>query len=359
MRLAIDASRCTVPRPTGTERYALELIRALIQHNQQHDLILYFRDQPAPGLFPAAERVTQRVIPFRRAWTHARFAAALWAERPDVTFVPAHTLPFAFPGRAVVTLHDLGYQYFPAAHPLQQRLYLDLTTRYSAARAALVLADSQATADDLTRFYGTPANKVRVVYPGVEPPVVGDLTAVRARYRLPERYWLFIGTLQPRKNIARLVQAYQVWQRAHPADPTGLVLAGGQGWLYDPAWTEAAPGVTITGYIDEADKGALYAGARALVFPSLYEGFGFPVIEAMHCGTPVIASRTSSLPELVGEAGLLVDPLAVESIAGAMSRLNADPALADTLRQRGYQQAQRFTWARAGMELLAALEVAR
>lgn len=356
MRIAIDASRCTVPNPTGTERYALELIRAIIRRNSQHNLILYFRDQPAADLFPSSNSVIQRVIPFRRAWTHIRFAAALWAERPDVTFVPAHTLPVGFPGRAVVTIHDLGYRYFPQAHPARQRQYLDLTTRYSAARASVILADSQATAHDLTQFYGTSAEKIRVLYPGVTPLPSGDVSVIRQRYHLPEQYWLFIGTLQPRKNIARLVEAFRQWQQAHPNDSTGLVLAGGQGWLYDPTWAEGVAGVTITGYIEEADKGTLYAGARALVFPSLYEGFGFPVIEAMHAGTPVIASNTSSLPELVGEAGLLVDPLEVGAIAGAMARLSDDPSLADRLRSAGREQAAHFTWEQAADNALTALE---
>jgi glycosyltransferase involved in cell wall biosynthesis len=356
MRIAIDASRCTLPHPTGTERYALELIRALIRRNTRHDLTLYFRDAPVPELFPSSDLVRQQVIPFKRAWTHLRLAAALWADRPDVTFVPAHTLPAAFPGRAVVTVHDLGYRYFPQAHPARQRLYLDLTTRFSAARATIVLVDSQATATDLTCFYGTTPTKICVIYPGVELPPIGNLASVRAKYGLPESYWLFIGTLQPRKNIARLVEAFRRWQSAHPGDSTGLVLAGSKGWLYDPAWTADTPGVTITGYIDEADKGALYAGARALVFPSLYEGFGFPVTEAMHAGTPVIASRTSSLPELVGDAGLLVDPLDVESIAGAMSRLSNEPLLTEQLRIAGRKQAQRFTWDAAAESAMAALE---
>jgi glycosyltransferase involved in cell wall biosynthesis len=353
MRIAIDASRTTVARVTGTEQYAIALIRALIRLNDgSHSFTLYFRDAPPPDLFPDDPHVTQRVIPWRRAWTHLRFAAALWADRPDVTFVPAHTLPFVFPGRAVVTVHDLGYRVFPRAHKTRDRLYLDLTTRFSAWRATWVLADSQATAHDLTRFYGTPADKIRVVYPGVEPLPVGDVEAVRARYRLPARYFLFLGTLQPRKNIARIVQAYATYREAHGGD-VGLVLAGGQGWLYDEAWTAGVDGVTLTGYVDDADRGALYAGAEALVFPSLYEGFGFPVLEALHAGTPVIASSTSSLPELVGDAGLLVDPLDVAAIARAMAAIKPDVA-------HGQAQAARFTWDAAGRAVLDVFaEIAR
>ncbi|MBI1259043.1 MAG: glycosyltransferase [Chloroflexi bacterium] len=356
MRIAIDASRTTVARVTGTERYAVEMIRALIRLNTAHDLILYFRDNPPPDLFPPSERVTQKVIPFARAWTHLRFAAELWRDRPDMTWVPAHTLPALFPGSAVVTVHDLGYKFFPQAHPPKQRLYLDWTTRYSAARASLVLADSQATADDLTRFYGTPPAKIRVVYPGVDAPPIGDIAALRAKYGLPERYFLFLGTLQPRKNIARIVQAYQLWRALSGDTSTALVLAGGQGWLYDPAWTAGVDGIILPGYIDDADKGALYAGALALLFPSLYEGFGFPVLEAMHCGTPVICSSTSSLPELAGEAALLVDPLDVDAIARAIERIADDAVLHDSLREKGFAQVRRFTWEAAAQAALAAFE---
>ncbi len=347
MRIAIDASRTTVARVTGTEHYARALIRALIEANDSHHLTLYFRDAPPPDLFPQSARVRHKIIPLRRLWTHARFAAALWHDRPDITFVPAHTLPFVFPGTAAVTVHDLGYKLFPQAHPAKDRRYLDLTTRTSAARASVIFADSQATAADLTRFYGTPPHKIRVVYPGVNAPPIGDLRSVREKYHLPNDYFLFIGTLQPRKNIARLVQAYRLYREQ--GGQSALVLAGGKGWLYEDAWIANAPDVYRIGYVDEADKGALYAAARALVFPSLYEGFGFPVLEAMLCGTPVIASNTSSLPELVGEAGLLIDPLDVRAIAAAMQYITPD-------RERGIAQARRFTWDSAARAVLSALE---
>ena len=346
MRIAIDASRTTVARVTGTERYALELIKGIIQHNTQHQITLYFRDTPLPDLFPTSDLVTNRVIPFKQAWTHLRFAAALWQDRPDVTFVPAHTLPLAFPGKAIVTVHDLGYKLFPQAHPFNQRLYLDVTTRYSARRATRIFADSQATANDLTRFYGTSADKIQVIYPGVEPPIINDVD-VFTKYNLPARYFLFIGTLQPRKNIKGIVQAYAHY-RAQTANPAGLVLAGGQGWLYDPAWVAGVDGVHLTGYIDEADKGALYHHALGLVFPTLYEGFGFPVIEAMHCGTPVIASTTSSLPELAGDTGLLVDPENIPQIAAAMAQLESMPHTT--------YQLEKFTWEQAAKQALEGLE---
>lgn len=358
MRIAIDASRTTVARVTGTERYALEMIRALLALDSPHTFTLYFRDPPPAGLFPEYPHVQQQVIPLRRAWTHLRFTGALLRNRPDITWVPAHTLPLWLPGQAAVTIHDLGYRLFPQAHPPRQRRYLDWSTAHSARRANVIFADSQATARDLAQFYGASEEKVRVVYPGVDIPLIGDISAARARYQLPDRYFLFLGTLQPRKNIARLVAAYSRWRAAHPADPAGLVLAGAQGWLYDPAWVQDVEGVTLTGYVDDADRGALYAGALALVFPSLYEGFGFPAVEAMGCEIPVLASNTSSLPELVGEAGLLVDPLDESAIAGGMARLAEDASLRERLIVAGRTQAARFSWQAGASGILDGLEAA-
>ncbi len=349
MKLAIDASRCTVARQTGTEHYARQLVHHLIVHNeaqpQPHAITLYFRDAPPPNLFPSSPHVTYRVIPFKRAWTHVRLAWAIARDKPDLTFVPAHTLPFVLRGAGAVTVHDLGYKLFPQAHPRWQRLYLDWTTRYSARRARVVLADSQATRDDLARFYGIPTDKVRVVYAGVDAPTVLPCD-LRAFYGIDKPYVLFIGTLQPRKNIAGMIQAYATY-RQRVAAPVDFVLAGGKGWLFDEAWVRGVDGVKWLGYIDEAHKGALLAGAQALLFATLYEGFGFPVLEAMHCGTPVIAANTSSLPELVGDAGVLVDPTDTSGIAAALVQVLADDALRAELIQRGRAQAARFTWERA------------
>jgi glycosyltransferase involved in cell wall biosynthesis len=366
LHIAIDASRATVTKRTGTENYALQLIRALLAVPSDHRFTLYFRDSPRPGLFETDPRVTCKIIPFRRAWTHLRFAAALWSDRPDMTFVPAHTLPFLFPGRAAVTVHDLGYRFFPAAHPLRERLYLDLTTRYSARRAACILAASLATKNDLIAQYHTNPAKIEVIYPGVEGltrAADSQIAAVRVKYGLPEKYLLFLGTLQPRKNIRRLAEAFALGAESSNARDVALVLAGNPGWLMNlardvlPALPDVLQSRLIaTGYVADEDVAALYSGALALIFPSLYEGFGFPVLEAMRCGTPVLCANTSSLPELAGDAALLVDPLDVQSIAAGMARLIAETALRADLIERGYRQAAQFTWQQAAQSALSALE---
>lgn len=363
LTIAIDASRTTAAQRTGTENYALQLIRSLLALDAPHRFRLYFRDTPAPDLLPDQPNVERHMIPAPRLWTHLRFAAALWRARPDVTFVPAHTLPLAFPGPAVVTVHDLGYIYFPEAHTGFSRRYLDWTTRYSARRATRIIADSLATARDLSAHYGVSQNRIAVVYPGVDTALArvtdpARLASVRARYKLPDVYLLFVGTLQPRKNVARLVRSFARWRRESGRADVGLVLAGQQGWLFDPRWTEGVEGVHLTGYVDDADVAALYSGALALLFPSLHEGFGFPVLEAMRCETPVITSNTSSLPEVAGEAALLVNPRDEAAIAQAIERVVRDAALRTTLIARGAEQVARFSWPRAAEQTLHVLEQA-
>lgn len=361
LTIAIDASRTTSAQRTGTENYALRLTRALLALESPHHFRLYFRDPPPDGLFPRRPNLSLRVIPAPRLWTHTRFSAALFREQPDVTFVPAHTLPLAFPGPGVVTVHDLGYLYFPAAHPSRARRYLDWSTRYSVRRAARVLVDSVATAQDVAAHYDVPESRITLVYPGVDDalhPVTDPaaLATVRARYGLPDRYLLFLGTLQPRKNIARLVEGYARWRARSGRSDVALVLAGPQGWLFDPAWLRGAADVIRPGYVRDEDVAALYSGALALLFPSLHEGFGFPVLEAMRCGTPVITSTTSSLPEVAGDAALLVNPRDSDAIATAIERVLSDSALRRRLIAAGYEQAAAFTWARAAETALDALE---
>ena len=377
MLIGIDASRTTVARRTGTENYALSLTRELLalgQEPAEHRFRLYFNDPPPPGLVDG--RAEQRVIPFPRLWTHVRLSWEMATRPPDLLFVPAHVVPVIHPRKCVVTVHDLGYLYYPEAHTRFQNAYLRWSTRYNARTAARVLADSQATRDDLIRHYRIPAGKIVVVYPGRDEglaPVTdaAALAAVRARYGLSGSYFLHVGTLQPRKNLIRLVRAFASLLASGDGRPTPLperlqlVITGKKGWLYDELLEEvqklglAAEGrVVLTGYAPDADLPALLSGAVAFVFPSLYEGFGFPVIEAMSCGTPVVCSNASSLPEVAGEAALLVDPVDVAALAAALGRVAADEGLRRELSERGLRQASRFSWRQSARQALEVMEEA-
>lgn len=362
MLIGVDASRATAARRTGTENYSLHLIRALLALGEAFRFRLYFNQPPLAGLLPGS--CDERIMPFPRLWTHLRLSVEMASRPPDVLFVPSHVLPLVHPRRSVVTVHDLGYHYYPQAHTLFQNVTLRWSTRYNARAAVRILADSEATRRDLVRFYHTPPERIVVVYPGrdetlapvTDPAILG---AVRAHYHLAGPYLLYVGTLHPRKNLVRLVQAFASLQP--PIPNLQLVLAGQKGWLYDELFAQVRrlgleDRVILTGYVPDADLPALISGALAFVFPSLHEGFGFPVLEAMACGAPVVCSDASSLPEVAGDAALLVDPLDTDALAEALARIVHDETLRRELVERGFAHVQRFSWQRCARHVLRVLE---
>jgi len=370
MIIGIDASRTTVARRTGTEAYALELTRALLDLQTDHQWRLYFREEPPPDLFkkPAfsptqlrygalrekAGFYETRLIAPRRLWTHVGLSRELMRSRPDRLFIPAHVLPLYHPCPSIVTIHDLGYIHFPQSHPLKQRLYLDLSTRYSATFATRLLADSEATRRDLISFYNTPPEKITVVYPGYDESLKpvrhpNQKAIVAEKYKLPQKFLLHVGTIQPRKNLETLFDAY---------DPTqiALVCAGRRGSLSDSIYEKGkAQGVMFLDYVDDADLAALYSMAAAYVAPSLYEGFGFPVLEAMACGTPVICSDGGSLPEVGGDAAIVIAARDTQKFAEAIRRVIQDEHLRRELIIKGYRNLNRFSWERAAEQTLKTL----
>lgn len=374
MLIGIDASRALRARRTGTERYSLEIIRHLLALPEAaaHTWRLYAQSEPPPGLLPErtpgaeSPNVGWRVLPGRRVWTHRALASEITRDRPDVLFVPAHVLPLVLPPShlppSVVTVHDLGYHVFPDSHTRGQRLYLKAGTRWSVSAARAVIAVSRATAADLQHFYGVPAERITVVYEAAPDAVVvpaGLMAVVQERYALRRPYALFVGTIQPRKNIARLVQAY-AWLYQNSAIGWDFVLAGAPGWLSDSLLEEAhALGLEdqlrFLGYVPDDDLPALLKGAHFFCFPTLFEGFGLPVLEAQRYGVPVLTSNNSSLPEVAGDAALLVDPTDVDAIANAMLRLSQDEVLREQLIEAGYANVRRFSWEKAARETLEVL----
>lgn len=362
--IAIDASRLSVAERTGTERYSYELIAALARIDRWQPYALYTNGLPA-ALPPLGPNFTLRSLPMPRLWTHGRLGPQLALDRPGLLFVPAHVVPLAGAPPSVVTIHDLGYLAFPQAHTARRRLELHLTTRWSLRAARRVIAISQATKDDLVRHYGADPARIAVVHHGLSAGFrpTEDPGAL-ARHGLREPYFLYVGTLQPRKNLARLIEAYARAVRsggdAGPAAWPLLAIAGRRGWLTETIERRAAQlgiadRVRFLGYVPDADLPALLSGATAFLFPSLYEGFGMPVLEAMACGTPVLTSSTSALPEVAGDAALLVDPGDTDAIADAIARLAADPGLRAELRGRGLARAAQFTWERCARETRAVL----
>ncbi len=364
MLIGIDASRAAYAQRTGTENYSLFLIRALLELDQENHYRLYFSYPPAANLFPAETNVQLRTIPFPRLWTHIRLSWEMISRSPDVLFVPAHVLPLLHPRRSVVTVHDLGYLHYPQAHTRWARWYLQWSTSYNVRAAAHIIADSEVTQRDLIERCQARADKVTVVYPGYDPhfaPVrdAARLAAVQKRYGIPGAYILYVGTLQPRKNLGRLLDAYATL--ISQGRDVHLVIAGKKGWLHEPLFAQVRQlglegWVHFTGYVPQEDLPALISAARVFVLPSLYEGFGFPVLEAMACGTPVVCSNVSSLPEVAGDAAILVSPHDTAQLVQAVSRVLDDNELRHELTQKGLRQVTHFRWERCAQETLRILQ---
>lgn len=353
----------------GIGRYVRELVRALALIDDKTDYRLFVSGaQPAQLPAPPADNFAwcpTRLSPrwLARIWHRARLPLPVDVFTGKTQLF--HATDFVLPPtksdtRTILTVHDLSFVQVPETASPSLKAYLDAVVPRSVQRADHILADSQATKDDLVSLYGTPADKISVLLSGVDAhfqPVTdpGVITEIRNNYSIGQGPYVFsVGTVQPRKNYVRLVQALAAL-RAEGYD-LSLVIAGGKGWLDNPIYdairdSGMADFVHLIGFVDESDLPGLYSGAVCSAFPSLYEGFGLPILEAMACGTPVMTANVSSLPEVAGDAALMVDPYDTEAIASAIQRLVDDEALRTTLIQAGYERAGQFTWEAAARHL--------
>ncbi len=358
-----------VHQSAGIGRYTRELVKALAAHpansfDPQFRLFVADGGNLAPDL-PGSNfswhttRLTKRWL--ERLWyrLHLPVRIEAWTGHLDLFHQPDFVLPPVRQGTpTLLTVHDLSFVQEPDSVMPGMTRHLNRWVPWSVARADHVIAVSKATRQDLIALYGTPPEKISVLYHGVTAdfkPIEDRsmLTAVRQKYRLGDRpYILSLGTVQPRKNYQRLVQAFA------QLDPSyALVIAGSKGWGGEGILAEVeklglAERIHFPDFVADVDLPALYSAASLFAYPSLYEGFGLPVLEAMACGTPVVASKRSSLPEVVGEAGLLVDPLDVTAIAAAMAQVLADEDLHQRLSELGRLQAAKFNWGKTAAKLV-------
>lgn len=362
-------------RGAGINGYIYHLLRHLPgsrpPDGRPMEFVAFLHDEQfaaPPGL--AVERSRWNTAgPWRRIlWEQTRLA--VWARRLDLLHGLAYALPLACACRAVVTVHDLSFLRYPQAFRRLNRAYLRWITRASVRKAGRVIAVSESTRQDVIARCGVPAERVVAVPNGVaeafRPADPAEVAAFRQCKGLPERFFLFLGTLEPRKNIERLLAAYALFLQSRPAHATevpSLVIAGAKGWFYDTIFAHVqrlklSDRVLFPGFVPTAELPWWYRAAALFVYPSLFEGFGLPVLEAMACGTPVITSNVSSLPEVAGNAALLVPPEDVVALAAAMARAWDDQALAAEMRRAGLEQAGRFSWQRTARETIAVYRAA-
>jgi glycosyltransferase involved in cell wall biosynthesis len=351
-------------RRAGLGRYADSLARALIPllgerlaffYNAEHGV------EPAAGL----ERLPARTVSLGyKPWRMAVWLGQL-GRVPFNRLLPGaglyhateHLLMRLSSVPTVLTVHDLIFRRYPAHHKPLNRWYLNLSMPLYCRRATRIIAVSERTKRDVVEAYGVAPEKVTVIYeaaaPGFKPQAAENVARAKQRYGLPERYILSVGTIEPRKNLGRVLTAFERLRTEGLVE--AFVVVGKRGWLYDDffAQLEQSPAkhaVIFPGWVDDGDLPAIYAGAAAVAFPSEFEGFGLPALEGMACGAPVVCSNTSSLPEIVGGAALLVTPTDTNQITDALRRVLREPGLAEDMRRRGYEQAAKFSWERAAQE---------
>lgn len=360
MVVGIDASRYGHEEATGVEWYSFHLLNELIpllgrEHNTE--VRLY-----APKDFtPKAElpfNVKKGIIPFPRFWTLLRLSVEMILKPVDVLFVPSHTLPMFSPKKSIITIHDVAFKRLKGAYAPKQMLLLDRSTKKAVKKAWKLIVPSQATKKDLMKFYKCPPDKI-VVIPHGAPEVVpfqrwtdAEVEEYKKQFFMKDRdlFILYVGRLETKKNLLRLVEAFGRFS----VEFSGwkLILAGKRGVGFEEIWKKVLElklekNVFAPGYINEREKAFLLENCRIFAFPSLYEGFGLPVLEAFAHRKPVLTSKTSSLPEVAGNAAFLVNPEKVAEISVGLKRLASDGILVTQLIGREEAQLKKFSWEKA------------
>jgi len=358
MIIGIDASRAFLKRRTGIEEYSYQVIKHLRDTlPPDAKVILYVRKKLsyAGGRlkmttqdidFELPENWRVRTLWAPRFWTQVGLSIEMLLHAPDVLFVPAHTVPLIHPQKTVVTIHGLEYEFCKEAYSFWERVYMHYSIMFSCRVASTVVCVSENTKRDVMGFYGVSEEKIRVVYEGYEKRSAFTTEPSVARSEKP--YLLFIGRLEARKNVVRMIEAFEMLKEKYQI-PHEFILAGKPGYGYEEIRLKIEGSgskneIREVGYVDEEEKWKLLKGADVFLFPTLYEGFGIPVLEAQSVGVPVVTSNTSSLPEVAGEGAVLVDPLSVESIAGGVQKLLSDEGLRNGIISKGRENIQRFSW---------------
>lgn len=365
MKIGIDASRYSHPEATGVEWYSWQIINGLAEAVEKDDeIILYSREK----IF-APSGTKNRVLPGRRFWTLRSLSAEMKSAPPDVLFVPSHVLPLTIPKKSVITIHDVAFKYLRKSYSFSQYRYLNWSTKSAVKRASKIIVPSEATRDDLISFFKCPKDKIEVIHHGFDPPHVKqkDLDSVFEKsdvlqyfgIKKTTPYILFVGRLESKKNLLRLVEAFKEFTSLH--GNYQLILAGkqGLGFAEIPKLVNKlglVGKVSMPGYVTEEEKAALYKYCNVFAFPSLYEGFGFPVLEAFHYKKPVLTSHVSCLPEIGGDAVHYVDPYDVESIALGLEKLTNDKDYIENLIELGEKRLKKFTWKKASKKTLKVIK---
>lgn len=362
MKIGIDASRAFLKNRTGIEEYSYQVIKHLTNSLHDEQVVLYIRKNQKSkiknqkdnlnlkeGEMSIPDNWSVREINWLRFWTQIGLSLEMLFKPVDVLFVPAHTVPFIHPRNTVVVVHGLEYEFCPEAYSWWERFYMRLTIKKSCHWASRIISVSENTKKDLVDLYKVPAEKIQVVYEGYEKnfqfPIGNSQSITRDKI---SKYFLFIGRIEKRKNISKVVEAFEKFKEKTRL-PYKLILAGRPGYGYESIKLKVESSkfkedIIELGYIREEEKWELLKNAEAFIFATMYEGFGIPVLEAQSVGCPVIASDNSSIPEVANGSVLLVNPDDAGDICAKMDRLATDYAFRRDTASKGLENVRRFSW---------------
>jgi len=354
MRIGIDASKLVSPKPTGVERTARLLLKNLFDLDRDNEYLL-FTPQALPPEFHRPS-VVEKIVPSGGFWTLLRLSEALEKEKPDLFFQPGNVLPLKLPSKVVLTIHDLAALKLSRAYPPREVVLSYLTGLQAARRASKIVAVSENTKEDLKKLFVIPERKIEVIYHG--PPRGYLKKTGKTPTLVGKNFFLVVGRVELRKNILRILEAYHLYRSQ--GGESKLVFAGAPGFGYEKFTRRLRelelPNVVMLGFVEDGVLDGLFTNAKALVFPSLYEGFGLPILEAFSYGLPVITSNLGATKEIARDAALLVNSESVEEIASAMKKVESDVKLRELLIKRGKRRLQDFSWVKAAQKLLALFE---
>jgi glycosyltransferase involved in cell wall biosynthesis len=372
VRIGVNALQLRT-RNSGVGQYVYQMVSSLLSSGTDQFQI-YLSHGMTPVEWSSGQSTVIKEIPFRKEQFIFRnlyelffFGSALGRDNLSLFWSPDTKLPLFLPSNIpyVVTVHDLAIFREPETYELSRAIYWRKLFKHAIRSSACIVAISQTTKNDLIELMNIPPEKIRVIYDGVSPSfrLIDDqvhLARVASKYSLPNQFLLFVGLFGPRKNIAGILQAYAILKKKHHASHH-LVMVGERGWRYrtDLELVQRLGlenDVVFPGFVEDEDLPAVYNLADVFIFPSLYEGFGLPVLEAMACGTPVVTSNLSALPEVVGTSGVLVDPRDPEEIALGVHRLLSNSKLASSLVKAGLERSSHFTWENAAEQLMAVFQ---
>lgn len=371
MRIGIDGNEANVSDRVGSGMYAFQLIKHIYELDTWNEYYIYIKNPSVLDMPGERKNWKYVVCGPQKLWTQFALPLKLFLDRKklDLFFSPGHYAPRWSPVPTVISVLDLAFLKFPTFFKKSDLMQLRDWTKYSVKKASHIITISESTKKDVVNYYKVPAQKITVTYIGYDTETFHPITdqneiqPILDKYGFKQPYILYLGTLQPRKNIVRLIHAFKdlVSQDNYSNLGLKLVIVGKKGWMFQEIFAEVKKLnmediVVFTGYIPDSDKPAILSGALVYTLPSLYEGFGIPVLEAMACGTPVVVSQISSLPEVVGEFGVLIDPYSVKSICGGLKLMVKDVDLRNRMRQNGLSWVKQFDWMHSARTTVNILE---